>query len=194
MNKIFTLICLFVITLTSAQKKTKVVLETPWIIGAGLNIVDNDGFQFEKAFNTDNWNFKNPIMLSGEYRIKTYLAANLTLSLNSLEANNLQNGFMLPTNYTLFAADANAKLYFDQFYLPTYKLNRLETYILTGVGFTSVRNFNTGTFNAGLGFQIWISNDRDIGIRLQTVGKWGFTDWIYLKNYMQHSAELIYRF
>jgi hypothetical protein len=90
--------------------------------------------------------------------------------------------------------DANAKLYFDQFYLPTYEVRWFETYALMGLGFTNVESFNTGTFNAGLGVQFWFTEAKNIGIRLQTVGKWGFTDWIYLKNYIQNSAEVIYRF
>ena len=174
--------------------QTETVLDYPWTVGVGINIVDNDGFQFGQPFDTDNWNFKNPIMFSGEYRIKNYLATNLALSFNSLESKNLQNNGTLPTNYALFAIDASAKLYFDQFYLPTYQLNWIETYALLGLGYTNVKKYNTGTFNAGLGLQFWFTKERDIGLRLQTAGKWGFNEWIYLKNYIQHSAEVIYRF
>lgn len=200
MNKFFLSLGLLVTFLSFGQSEPNLnarrVLEVPWTLGLGVNIVDNDGGQFSSLFSTDNWNFKNPLILSGEYRFKTYLAGNMTISFNSLSNENLQNGVNLPTNNLLFAMDANAKLYYDQFFLPQYQLNWIEMYVLAGIGFTSVAidSFNTGTFNAGLGFQVWFNEPRNFGLRLQTAGKWGFTDYIYLKNYIQYSIELLYRF
>lgn len=192
MNKLFFSLGLFITSLSFGQATT--VLDVPWTIGLGVNIVDNDGDQFGSLNN--NWNFKNPITLSGEYRFKKYLAGNMTISFNSLSSDNLQNGVKLPTNSLLFAMDANAKLYFDQFFMPDYKLNWIEMYVLAGLGYTTVEldSTNTGTFNGGLGLQVWFNDMKNFGLRLQAAGKWGFVDQRYLNNYKQYSFELIYRF
>ena len=194
MNKFFFFLSLLVMSFSFGQTTT--VMEKPWTLGIGVNIVGNDGDQLGSVTKTNDWNFKNPITISGEYRFKKYLAGNMTVSFNSLSKNNLQNGVNLPTNALFFAVDANAKLYYDQFFLPDYKLNWIEMYVLTGVGFTTVdiESHNTGTFNAGLGFQFWFNNSKDFGIRLQAAGKWGFADHRYLNNYKHYSIELIYRF
>lgn len=194
MNKFFFSLSLLVTALSFGQATT--VLDVPWTLGIGVNIVDNDGGQFSSAFSTNNWNFKNPLTFSGEYRFKNYLAGNMTMSFNSLTTTNEQNGVYLETNNFLFAIDANAKLYYDQFFLPTYKLNWIEMYVLAGLGYTTVAidSNNTGTFNAGLGFQLWFNELKNLGFRLQTAGKWGFNDERYLRNYIQYSIEFIYRF
>lgn len=170
------------------------VLDYPWTIGLGINIVDNDGSGINQPFDGSNWNFKNPLVLSGEYRVLNYLAVNATLSFNTLQSSNLQNELILLENSTFFAMDASGKVYLDQFYSPTTRLKRVETYALLGLGITQITDFNTGTFNAGLGVQFWFTNSYDLGLRLQTLGKWGFSDSIYLANYIQHSAEVIYKF
>jgi len=190
MNKLFLSICLLISTYGFSQSEP--VTDYPWTISAGINIVDNDGFKFNEPFDTKNWNLKNPLTLGVERRFTNFWAANFSLSLNSLEASNLHNNGYLSENNTLFAIDGTAKFYYDQLFMPTYQLNWFQSYVLTGIGYTNVGSFNTGTFDLGLGFQFWLENN--LGFRLQTMGKWGFTEWAYLKNYIQHSAEVIYRF
>ncbi|MCX7548848.1 hypothetical protein OS188_12885 [Xanthomarina sp. F1114] len=196
MKKLSISIILLFITIFSFGQSRGVneVLDYPWAIGLGVNIVDNDGSGINQPFDGSNWNFKNPVMLSGEYRVLNYLAINAALSFNSLQMSNLQNELVLPENKSFFAMDMSGKVYLDQFYAPTTRLKRVETYALLGLGFTQVTDFNTGTFNAGVGVQFWFTNTYDLGLRLQTVGKWGFNKSIYLSNYIQHSAEVIYKF
>jgi hypothetical protein len=190
MNKLFLSICLLISTYGFSQSEP--VTDYPWTISLGINIVDNDGFRFSEPFDTKNWNFKNPLIIGAERRFTNFWAANFSLSLNTLENSNLQNNGYLLENKTLFAIDGAAKFYYDQLFMPTYQLNWFQGYAITGVGFTNVGSYNTATFNLGLGFQFWLENN--IGLRLQTMGKWGFSEWAYLKNYIQHSAEVIYRF
>ena len=167
-------------------------IDVPWTVSFGVNIVDNDGFRFENAFNTDNWNFKNPLSFSVQRKWKDHFSAGLALTVNTLEEANLHNNGRLSEDETLFAIDANAKYIYDYLFTNTPRIDPFEAYVLSGFGFTSVSEHDTATFNIGLGFNIWVY--RDIGIRLQTMGKFGFSEWVYLKNYIQHSAELIFRF
>ncbi|GGG60046.1 hypothetical protein [Bizionia arctica] len=190
MNKLALSICLLISTYGFSQYGA--VTDVPWTISAGINVVDNDGFQFDKPFDTGNWNFKNPFTIGAERRFSELLAANVSLTLNGLESSNLQNGGYLSKDETLFAIDATAKFYYDQLFMPTYQLNWFQGYLISGLGYTSVASYNTATFDFGFGFQFWLENN--IGFRIQTMGKWGFNEWIYLKNYIQNSAEVIYRF
>ena len=190
MNKLFLSICVLFCTYGFSQGDE--VTDLPWTISAGINIVDNDGFQFDKPFDTSNWNFKNPLIVGAERRFTNFWAANFSLSLNALESSNLQNNGSLPEDKTLFAMDATAKFYYDQLFMPTYQLKWFQGYVLSGFGFTNVGSFSTVTYDLGFGFQFWLENN--IGLRIQTMGKWGFNEWNYLKNYIQNSAEIIYRF
>lgn len=171
---------------------SQAVLKNPWTISLGANIVDNDGFQFDKPFDTKNLNFRNPLIIGVENRFAELWAANVSISLNALEKGNKHNGGYLDENNTLFAMDATAKFYYDQLFMPTYRLNWFEGYVLAGLGYTNVDSHNTGTFDVGLGFQFWFEDN--IGMRLQSMGKWGFNEWAYLKNYIEHSVEILYRF
>jgi len=195
MNKLTLTTLILFITIFSFGQRSEVnaALELPWTLGAGINFVHNNGWQWEKAFDSGDWNFKNPFVFSGEKRLINYLAASATMSFNTLEVRNLQNGIYLDKNLPLFAIDVAGKFYYDQFFLPTYKLNFFEGYILTGFGYTTFGSNSTVTFNAGFGFQFWLTNDRNFGLRLQSVGKWG-SESIVLKNYIEQSAEIIYRF
>jgi len=182
------------ITIFSFGQRSAVdaVLDYPWTIGLGINFVNNNGWRADKAFDTGNWNYKNPIIIGAERRFSKLLAANVTLSFNALESSKKQNNFTITEDQFLYAFDGAAKLYWDQWFMPTNHLNWFQGYLISGLGFTNVETHSTGTFNLGIGFQFWPFEE--IGFRLQSVGKWGFIDWIYLKNYVQHSAEIIYRF
>lgn len=195
MNKLILTTSIFFITIFSFGQRNSVnaALESPWTIGAGVNFIHNNGLHLANGTDFENWNFKNPFIVSVEKRLINYLAAGATISINTLEENNLQNNIYLDKNLPFFAIDLAGKFYYDQFILPNYQLNFFEGYILTGLGYTSYGSDGTVTFNAGLGFQFWLLNDRSIGLRLQSVGKWG-SESIVLKNYIEHSIEIVWRF
>jgi len=189
MNKIF-LLGFFIFTpLIYGQS----VLESPWTIGLGVNIVDNDGFQFDAPFDSDNWNFSIPLTVSVEKRIDAFWAANFAITLNRLTTDNLQNNGHLPEDETLFAVDVTARYYFDQLFQSEYRLNPIQGFLVSGFGFTSAGEANAVTFDIGIGVNFWVIEN--VGIKLQTLGKFGFKHKDqFLKNYIQHSVEVIYRF
>lgn len=193
MNKLVFLSFLFFTSfLVKGQiSPSSVPLDVPWTVSFGVNFVDNDGFRFDKPFSTSNWNFKNPIYFSVQRKWHPHWAAGLALSVNSLQEKNLQNGFTLTNDLTLFSMDGSVNWIYDHLFMDTPNIDPFEAYIISGFGFTSVSTHDTMTFNLGLGFNFWII--QDIGIRLQTMGKWG-REYQYLKNYLQHSIEFIVRF
>jgi hypothetical protein len=167
--------------------------DVPWTVGIGVNIVDNDGFRFEKPFDTENWNFGNPLSVNIERKWREYFSTNFAITLNKLSKDNKQNNGYLTEDSNLFAIDLTGRFIFDQFiWEQNPRIDPFEAYALVGVGYTSALSKDSMMFDVGLGFNYWFY--QDIGIRLQTMGKFGFNDYQYLKNYIQHTAEFIFRF
>lgn len=192
MNKYIFIGLFFISSLVSSQN-FDLDTDVPWTIGVGVNIVDNDGFRFDKPFDTDNWNFKNPLSINVERKWRDYFSTNLAITLNKLTKDNKQNNGYLTESSNLFAIDLTGRFIFDQFiWEQNPRIDPFEGYVLAGFGYTSVLDTDSIMFDVGLGFNFWLYED--IGIRLQTMGKFGFNDYQYLKNYIQHTAEFIFRF
>lgn len=192
MNKYFFIALFFVSSLVSSQS-VNLDTDVPWTIGVGVNIVDNDGFRFDKPFDTNNWNFKNPLSINVERKWRDFLSTNLAITLNKLTKDNKQNNGYLTESSNLFALDLTGRFIFDQYiWEQNPRIDPFEGYALLGVGYTSVLNTDSIMLDVGLGFNFWLYED--IGLRLQTMGKFGFNDNQYLKNYIQHTAEFIIRF
>lgn len=190
MAKYFFLGLFFISTIMSSQNSLNSVF--PWTVGAGVNIVDNDGRQFKDIFSTKNWNFGNPISLNIENKISNYFAGNFAITFNKFTPKKEQNYVNLEKSHTFFAMDATIKYFYDEYFMPNQRFDPFEAYLVGGLGFTTISITSTASFDFGLGFNFWFL--RDFGLRLQTLGKFGFKDQEYLYNYMQHTAEIIYRF
>ena len=192
MKKIVVIGFLLISSLMSSQS-IYLNSDVPWTIGVGVNIVDNDGFQFEKPFNSSSWNFKNPLSLNIERKWRDFFSTNFAITINQLTKDNKQNNFDLNESSNLFAVDLTGRFIFDQYiFEQNPRVDPFELYVLAGFGYTYVFSTDTVMFDVGLGFNFWLYED--IGLRLQTMGKFGFNDYQYLKNYIQHTAEFIFRF
>jgi hypothetical protein len=55
-----------------------------------------------------------------------------------------------------------------------------------------VNEVTNQTGNLGLGFNFWFQPN--LGLRLQTLGKFGFEENTLLNNHIQHTAELVLKF
>ncbi|WP_191860204.1 hypothetical protein [Hanstruepera ponticola] len=192
MNKYVFIGFFFISSLMSSQS-INLDTDVPWTIGVGVNIVDNDGFRFDDPFDADNWNFKNPLSINVERKWRDFFSTNLAITLNKLTKDNKQNNGYLTESSNLFAIDLTGRFIFDQYiWEQNPRIDPFEGYVLAGFGYTSVLSKDSMMFDVGLGFNFWLYED--IGIRLQTMGKFGFNDYQYLKNYIQHTAEFIIRF
>ena len=192
MNKYVFIGLFFISTLISAQT-SRLNTDVPWTIGVGVNIVDNDGFQFDKPFETKNWNFKNPLSVNVERKWFDYFSTNFAITLNELTKENKQNNGYITESSSFFAIDLTGRYVFDQYiWDQNPRVDPFEGYVLAGFGYTSVLSTDSMMLDLGLGFNFWLY--QDIGLRIQTMGKFGFNDNLYLNNYIQHTAEFIFRF
>jgi len=191
MKKYVFLVLTFISSLTFAQNNNLTSIYA-WTAGAGVNIVDNDGRQFKNVFKTKHWNFGNPISLNIENKFSDVFAANFAITLNKLTPKNEQNFQDIDKDRTLFAVDATVKFIYDGYFLPDERFDPFEAYIVSGFGYTTIGINSSMFFDIGFGFNFWFFPE--FGLRLQTLGKFAFTDQTYLNNYLQHTAEVIYRF
>lgn len=191
--KKYLLIGSFLISTLITAQTVNLDTDVPWTVGIGVNIVDNDGFRFDKPFDTGNWNFKNPLSVNVERKWRDFFSTNLAITLNKLTKDNKQNNGFITESSNLFAIDLTGRFIFDQYiWDQNPRIDPFEGYVLAGFGYTSVLSTDSFMFDLGLGFNFWLYED--IGLRIQTMGKFGFNDNQYLKNYIQHTAEFIFRF
>ena len=160
-----------------------------WVIGAGINIVDDSATPFGWDFIriADTWNmvpypsrvsvgrfFKNGLGLEG---IGTY---------NRYKEGKLVDGAINDELQEYFAFDGKV----------SYDLNKIvgetawfDPYIHAGGGYSSIGGLGRTTFNTGFGFNTWLSDKW--GLNLNTMGKWGLKEGSTKQ--LQHSAAVVYR-
>ena len=178
-------------TFSNAQMGNTELTDVPWTIGFGVNVVDNSGAQ--NPFNTKNWNFSRPWIIEGGYQFRPNWAINGAVSINKLTTDNLHNNQPIFKDSNLFALDVTVQYMYDHWFTNTPRIDPFEAYVVSGLGFTNVFGDDVFMFDFGLGFNLWLV--QDVGIRLQSMGKFAFNDNSkYLNNYIQHSVQLIYRF
>ena len=174
--------------------------EGDWIIGVGVNVVDDSGLIFKELFNAkDNWNFGTPIQATIEYRASSYGSIQASFSMNKYNEGKKINGeiVMEGGEATYFAFDINAKYSFGE------KWNTVEPYLLLGGGYTNIGEYTTdlgtteekgrGTINLGLGVNYWFTGKW--GINLNLLGKIGmgkYNDGISVFNQKQYSLGILY--
>lgn len=165
--------------------------KTPWLVQVGGNVIDDDGKPFSKVFDTRNsWNVFPSARVAVEKECRSNWNIELGFSYNNLKAGKTLNNTIFTNDGSFMAVDLNGKKILT-------RLFRIEPFVFVGLGYTmrSVSGYrNTATFNAGLGFNIWIVDNR-FGITAQSCGKFGLTSPIIEtgSNYLQHSAGLIFK-
>ena len=138
----------------------------------------------------ENWNTSPTISkLSIEKHLGEFFAAELTGSFNKISARKVQNGSTQTQDFNYLGFDLNGKFYFDEF---IFKKSPLNAYLLIGVGSYTSNKLNNQSGNMGIGLAYWFQPN--LGIRIQTVGKYAFDKDQILNNHIQHSAEIVLRF
>ncbi len=164
----------------------------PWQINFGINAVDmwptNDdnasyvtGEMFDEYFNaTDHWNILPSISYIG---VSKYVGNGFSVgargSLNRIE----KLGDWAADDLSYYGVDGAIKYAF-------LKNTTIDPFVEIGGGYTWVDDIGAGTVNAGLGLNIWFSEN--IGLTLQTGYKHGFED--YSVKHFQHLAGLAIKF
>lgn len=167
------------------------IVQSSWIIGVGLNAVDDSGNVFDGIFNVgQEWNIvPYPSRISIGRYFKSGLGVEAIATYNKyMEGNTIDNAIIME-DVPYYGFDARL----------TYDLNHIvgqmgwfDPYLGIGLGYTDANNEGRGTYNAVLGFRTWFS-DR-WGLDFSSTGKWAMTTSDVVTNHIQHSAGVVYQF
>lgn len=171
------------------SKKDSIV-KSSYIAGLGYNMVDDSGDMFNELFDAgDQWNaLAYPSRISIGRYFKSGLGIEAIGTFNKYKVGKLIDGKTntVETNYYGF----DTRL--------SYDLNKLigetawfDPYVGVGLGYTDANNMSRGTYNATVGFKVWLSDHW--GIDLNSSGKWAMGDK-GATNHLQHSAGVVYQF
>jgi hypothetical protein len=165
--------------------------DSKWTLGLGANFIDNTSSMNNQFLNSSkNWNFIPSFSIfSVERSFSENLSVSSTIALNVISSDKLQNGISIPEDVNYYGLDINGKFFFDDFIV---KQSKIDSYVVLGLGINSVDDVTNQSGNLGLGFNFWFQPN--LGLRLQTVGKYGFEQETLLNNHIQHSAELVLKF
>ncbi|MCS6917877.1 MAG: OmpA family protein [Chitinophagales bacterium] len=162
----------------------------PWLLGAGLNVVDLHAANGGGLLNTDNWNATPAIshLMLGRH-LNDFLAADLQLGLGRIETNADGNNI---AGEGFYNADLNLRLKMDNGKLLKTD-SRIGPYLLAGVGASQLSGTSLRpNVNGGLGLNIWPW--RDLGIYAQSAYNWAPDADDQSMSFFQHSAGLNVRF
>lgn len=190
MKKIIFLL-LSVITVQGFAQEEKKEEIKKWTVGFGINFIDNTSTLNNQYLNSSKqWNF---IPTLSVFSVERSLSENFSLAsvvaMNVLSSKKLQNGIIIAEDANYYGLDVNGKFFFDDYIVSQSKI---DTYLVLGLGINSVDDVTNQSGNYGLGINFWIQPN--LGLRIQTLGKYGFEQETLLNNHIQHTAELILKF
>lgn len=184
MKKTLLILSFFFALIGMAQENKK------WVFGSGINFIDNSATTNNEYLKTKNWNtIPFVTSFSVDRKLKNNFAIGANLSMNQYEADNLHNGSLISRDLTYFVINANTKYTFDQHVLD---IKWFDASLIAGAGSGWLDGKNNQFLNTGLTLDFWVSND--IGLRIQTVGKFAIDNDKLFNNHIQHTAEFIIKF
>ena len=174
-----------------------------WIVGAGWNIVDDNGKKTENFFGqSDAWNLQ---MYPSSVRVEKHLDKGFSFlftgAYNNYKETKDINGLYNESS-TFFSLDLGAKYNFVSLFYQNEKrfgydynyLDFLDVYAALGAGYTyrSTTQVNSAaTINLGVGVNFSVY--QNWGINLDATAKFGVNNfWKTAANYTQYSFGVIY--
>lgn len=196
-TKIFSFIFLLMLSsVTFAQDELQItakdsIVQSSWIVGIGLNAVDDSGNVFDGIFNVGKeWNivpFPSRVSI-GRY-FKNGLGLEAIGAYNTYMEGNIIDGNVISEDIDYYSFDGRI----------TYDINKIigqtgwfDPYVGIGAGYTDANNKGRGTYNAVVGFRTWFS-DR-WGLDFNSSGKWAMSQADGATNHIQHAAGVVYQF
>ena len=197
------------LTAESVEAPRELHYSGKWMIGAGINMIEDSGHQqFGDFFTFKHKNLGNPFYINTEYLYNSHFSLGATLLFNKYQSGKEVQGNIIQEgsepNY--FAIDFSAKLFLRDI------LHRhvFTPYVTAGTGYRNIGSYqaksptgnliNVGktqdiTLNAGLGAYYWI--DRSWGINASYIAKFamkvGSGDQSKT-NHLVYSLGVFYRF
>lgn len=183
--KKFTVILLLLLSLCMFAQESK-----KWMVGFGMNFIDNTSSGDGKHLNFSNWNSTYTLSkLFAQYEVIENFSISSELTINNLSEENIHNGKNIDKNLSFFGVDFNARY-------NTASLIKLPAKFtlepLAGFGFSWADNNPNQSLNVGLSVGYLIGEN--YGVRLQTLGKFAADQDDISNNLIQHSFELFFRF
>lgn len=167
------------------------IVESSWMVGLGLNAVDDSGNVFDGLFNIgDEWNIlPYPSRVSLGRYFKSGIGLEAIGTLNKYKEGKIIDGQVNQVESNYYALDARV----------TYDLNKIigqtawfDPYVGVGAGYTEANNLGRGTYNAVVGFRTWFSDTW--GLDFNSSGKWAMSKSDGATNHIQHAVGVVYQF
>jgi hypothetical protein len=197
------------ITAESIETPLELNYSGNWIIGAGINMIEDSGHQqFGDFFTFKHKNMGHPFYVNTEYLYNSYFSLGATLLFNKYQSGKEVQGNIIQDvsepNY--FAIDFFAKLFLKE----VLHRHDFTPYVTAGPGYRSIGSYEakskTGnlvdvpktqdiTLNAGIGAYYWI--DRSWGINFSYIGKFAMKAGANKgskTNHLVSSLGVFYRF
>lgn len=165
------------------------VVVSSWIVGVGVNIVDDSGDTYRQLFAVDDeWNMVPfPSRLSIGRYFKNGLGIEAIGTYNKYKKGKIIDDVVNDHDKEYYAIDGRI----------TYDLNKIvgetgffDPYIGIGAGYTDANEQPRGTYNAILGFRLWFSEHWAADI--SSTGKWSMGK--EASNHIQHAVGVAYQF
>ncbi len=189
MKNLFLFLLFSTVALVAQDKKSTV--KPKWIIGLGANFIDNTSTSKNQFLNyPEQWNYlKTVSKVSFERILNDKFSIELAMAINKISPEIQQNGGAINDDQNYVGLDLNGKFSFGKY---LYKCPAIDPYIVGGLGINKVGDNTNQTPNYGLGLNFWFN--KTIGLRFQTLGKYGIIQKTLMNNHIQHSAELVLKF
>jgi hypothetical protein len=203
------LLSLLCIHLISAQKsdnkwynRSNPVDKNQWVMGFGLNTVNNSDTRFKELTNSDHWAFaKIPFYLSAETKIDSQFSIGATLSFNYFTEGKVFEGQTIlgkdegGNDADYLAFDLAIKYSFSKL----LNLKAFDPYVSVGTGISHFGDYSREenlmvleedgfTLNTGLGLNYWFSSTW--GVNFNMAAKWGLGE--NYTNHLQSSLGVLY--
>ncbi|HEY5687868.1 MAG TPA: hypothetical protein VIS27_06130 [Yeosuana sp.] len=196
-------------TVTETKKEKKKNYSGNWVIGAGVNSIEDSGAQDFSNLTESKYNhFGSPFMISTEYLTNSKFSFSATFLLNKFQSGKDIQGLTIQSgdepNY--MAVDLAAKMFFRKI---LYK-HVFTPYVTAGPGYRSIGSYqakNTSdnlvdvpktqdiTLNLGFGAYYWFN--RSWGLNLNYIAKFALKvgdNKDYKTNHLVPSFGVFYRF
>lgn len=163
----------------------------PWLLGIGLQAVDNSGSRFLELFHIEeNWNFSKPFKAIVEKRFAYDYGVLVGLSYNEFTIGKKINSVLNTQRITYFAMDIMLRNYTSNYWKdPRY--TSTDQYLIAGWGANFFDWIINNSINIGLGTHIKIMDYT--WIDLQTLAKFSIdNNTPGNANHLQHSISVVF--
>ena len=125
--------------------------------------------------------------------IGRYIDKGLSVGI-SLSTNKIRKMGNLTDELNYFSFDTDLKYDLNRLFGDLDFINNVvvDSYVLTGIGYTSVGSKQNGSLNIGGGINFWVSKSKDFGFQFQSLGKLRLKGTV--GSYFQHSFGVVFKF